>query len=67
MAEQLAFSITEAANALSVSPWTIRKWVRDGRLKSTRLGRRVVVERAELLRVLAEGINPQSNRKRGSS
>lgn len=38
--------------ALLVSPWTIRRWVRDGRLRSIRPGHRRLVSRADVERML---------------
>lgn len=39
--EKIALGIDEAAELISVSPWTIRKWIQQGKLVPTRLGRRV--------------------------
>jgi excisionase family DNA binding protein len=47
------FDIKEAANLLSLSPWTLRKWVAAGKLRPVRLGRRVLLEQAELERFVA--------------
>lgn len=32
-------SVNEAAATLGISPWTVRRWVRERRLPVTRLGR----------------------------
>jgi excisionase family DNA binding protein len=48
MSQPLAISIKDAALALSLSPWTIRKWIAKGILPSVRLGRRVLIEPATL-------------------
>jgi len=48
-------SIEEAAGLLGISPWTVRKDIREGRLTPVRLGRRVLLEEAELERFVAEG------------
>jgi excisionase family DNA binding protein len=53
--KKLALSITNAAHILSLSPWTLRRWIRLGRLKAVRLGRRVLVEPEELERLIASG------------
>lgn len=51
----LAVSIKEAAAALGVSPWTVRKYVRLGRMRPVRIGRRVLIEPAELQRLIDRG------------
>ena len=52
--EQLAFGLRQAAEALGLSHWTLRAWVRQGKVKAVRLGRRVLVEPAELQKMVAE-------------
>ncbi len=37
--EKRLFRVTEAAELLRVSRWTIYRWVEEGRLKGTKLGR----------------------------
>jgi len=37
------FTIEEAAAKLTLSPWTLRKWIAAGELRVIRLGRRIVV------------------------
>lgn len=41
--EPLAVSIREAARLTSLSPRTIRRHIKSGRIRATRLGRRVLV------------------------
>jgi excisionase family DNA binding protein len=53
MPSPLAISIKDAALVLSLSPWTIRKWIARGIIPSIRLGRRVLVE-PETLQALIE-------------
>lgn len=60
--EKIALDIDSAAKAISVSPWTIRKWISQGKLAATRLGRRVCVTPEALRRLVAEG-SQQSGRK----
>jgi excisionase family DNA binding protein len=48
-------NINEAAGLLGISPWTVRAYIRAGKLSPVRLGRRVLVEEAELERFVAEG------------
>jgi excisionase family DNA binding protein len=44
MSIPLAISIKDAALALSISPWTIRKYIATGVIPCVRIGRRVLVE-----------------------
>jgi excisionase family DNA binding protein len=46
--------VKAVAKLLSLSPWTIRKMLADGRLTPVRLGRRVLVEPAEVERFVSE-------------
>ena len=48
-------SVQAAAQLLSISKWTVRAYVRDGKLRPVRLGRRVLLEEAELERFVTEG------------
>ena len=52
---KIALSVKEAARAVSLSPWTIRKFIKIGKIKPTRLGRRITIELAELQRFLKGG------------
>ena len=47
-------SIEDSAKALAISPWTIRAYVKLGRLNPVRIGRRVLLEPAELRRFISE-------------
>jgi excisionase family DNA binding protein len=53
MQEVLTVGVREAAAILGVSPWSIRRWVRLGRLPAVKLGRRTVLELAALQRFVA--------------
>ena len=48
-------SIEEAAESLGLSPWTIRLYVRKGKIRPVRIGRRVLIEPSEIQRIIAEG------------
>jgi len=52
------YDVKAAAQALAVSPWTIRGYIRDGKLKPVRLGRLVRLEEAELERFVAQAQAP---------
>lgn len=45
--------VHEAALVLRVSEWTVRRWVRSGRLRSVRPGRRRLVSREDVERLIA--------------
>jgi excisionase family DNA binding protein len=48
-------SVEEAAGLLGISPWTVRSYIRDGKLKPVRLGRRVLLAEHELERLISQG------------
>jgi len=48
-------SLLVVANTLSVSPHTVRSWVRKGKLRPVRICRRLLFEPDEITRFLAEG------------
>jgi excisionase family DNA binding protein len=52
---QLALGLQEAAEAVGLSQWTLRKYVREGKIAAIRLGRRVLVEPSELHRLVEQG------------
>lgn len=45
--------IKDAARLLAVSPWTIRSYIRKGKLRPVRIGRLVRLEETELSRFVA--------------
>jgi excisionase family DNA binding protein len=54
-------SIEAVAELLSVSPWTIRSWIRDGRLGSAKLGTRRLIPQSEVERFVAGSFVPPSS------
>jgi len=56
--EPLAVSIEEAARMLHLSKYTVRAYERKGLIKSTRIGRRIIIPIAELKRIAEEGLSP---------
>jgi excisionase family DNA binding protein len=60
--EKIALDIESAAKAISVSPWTIRKWISQGKLPATRLGRRVCVTPEALQRLVDHGTSERANK-----
>jgi excisionase family DNA binding protein len=47
------FSVEASAELLSISPWTVRKYIKLGKLCPVRIGRRVLLEEAELQRFIS--------------
>ncbi len=54
--EALTLTIPETARLLRISPLKAYKYARDGELPCIRLGRRVLVPRAELDKFLATAV-----------
>ena len=55
MEDRLAYDIKTAAQMLSLSPWTLRKWINQKKINATRLGSRVVLEKSVLDEILKRG------------
>jgi len=53
--EEIAIGIRDAAKAVGLSHWTLRQWIRQGKLATIRLGRRVLIEPGELHRMVQAG------------
>ena len=49
---RLAYGVTEAAAALSVGTATVWRWVKDGKVKTLKIGCRTLIRREELVRLL---------------
>jgi len=47
--------VHEAAEVMRVSVYTIRAWIRQGKLKATKLGRLVRLEPREVMRLISGG------------
>ncbi len=48
-------SVEQAAELLGISRWTVRSYIKTGKLKPVRLGRRVLLAEDELERLVAQG------------
>jgi excisionase family DNA binding protein len=46
------YEIEQAGQYLHRSPWTIRRDIREGKIRCLRLGRRILIEHSELVRLL---------------
>jgi excisionase family DNA binding protein len=54
-------SIGMVAEHLGVSPWTIRVWIKQGKLGSAKLGTRRLVPQSEVMRFLASSFTPATS------
>jgi excisionase family DNA binding protein len=52
--EKLAFSVNESAEILSIGARTVWRMVEEGTIRAIRLGRRVVIPKSELERLLKQ-------------
>jgi excisionase family DNA binding protein len=59
--------LKEAGRLLSISPWTVRAYVRAGKLNPVRIGRRVLLEEAELQRFVEESKAHQNKSEANNS
>ena len=61
MKDALTIGLREAAELTGLSHWTLRRYIRDGRLAAVRIGRRVLLEPASLQRLIERGRSEASN------
>jgi excisionase family DNA binding protein len=54
------YDVEKTAELMSISPWTVRSYIRTGHITPVRIGRRVLIEQKELERVIAQGRQPVS-------
>ena len=55
-------SVEQAAEFLGISQFTVRAYLRDGKLKPTRIGRRVLLRQEELERFVMERTIPEPSK-----
>jgi excisionase family DNA binding protein len=48
------YTLDEAAKASKQSHWTLRAWIREGRLRSAKIGKRRVIRESELAKLVKE-------------
>ena len=48
------YSVQDVAYVLNLSPQTVYKWVKDGKLRAVRLGRKIVISEKALKEYLGE-------------
>ena len=63
MIDDELMTLPEIAQTLGMNPSTVRLWVREGRLQAEKMGRKWMVRRTDLERMLAE--QPQVGHPRG--
>ncbi len=51
--DRIAYTVKEAAAALGVSEWMIREEIRTGKIESVKLGRRILIPRLALERLVS--------------
>jgi len=51
-------SIDRAAELLSISPWTVRAWITQGKLGSAKLGSRRLVPQSEIEKLISNASIP---------
>ena len=56
MVEDRLVSIKDAAEILSISPWTVRAWITQGKISSAKLGARRLIPESEINRLVASAI-----------
>jgi excisionase family DNA binding protein len=62
MKAQLAVGLKEAADAVGLSHWTLRQYIRQGKLAAIKLGRRVLIEPGELQRLIEQSRGGKSGK-----
>lgn len=53
--DKALYSVRETAERLSVSPDVVRQKIREGDIRSARIGRRILVSAEEISRIAREG------------
>jgi excisionase family DNA binding protein len=56
--EKAYLGVAEAEEVTGVSRWTWRKWSYDGRVASVKLGKRLLIPKAEIERLIAQNTRP---------
>ena len=51
-------TVPEAARRLRRNPETVRRWIREGKLRSTKVGMQHLVDEHDLAQVAAGGLHP---------
>jgi excisionase family DNA binding protein len=51
-------TVETVADRLGVSPWTVRSWIRQGRIPFAKVGKRVLVRVDDIEALLAQNTKP---------
>ena len=54
-------SVLATAELLSISPWTVRSYIKQGKLRPVRIGRRVLLQQEEIQRFVESGTKSPRN------
>ena len=54
-------SVTDAEQMSSISAWTWRQMAYNGKVASSKVGRRLLIPVSEIRRILSEGMRPQKH------
>lgn len=54
MTDKLAVGLKDAADAVGLSHWTLRKMIAEGKLPAVRINRRVLIELAALRQLIEQ-------------
>lgn len=60
------YDVRDAAEILRVSPWTVRAYIRKGRLRPIRLGRLVRLEESQLQQLVVESTEGDQSKEEKS-
>lgn len=59
MPERQRLGVKPAAEYVGMSEWTLRKWAYTGKIASIKISTRLLFEKSELDRIIAEGTRPR--------
>ena len=59
MQSRQLIGVDEAAHNLGLSPWTLRAWAYKGKIASVKISTRLLFDKAEIARVIAENERPR--------
>lgn len=57
--QSLLVGVVDAETISGVSRWTWRRWAYDGKVASVKLGKRLLIPRAEIARLVDENTRPR--------
>ena len=60
MIEDRLVNIKDAAATLGISQWTVRAWIKQGKITSAKMGTRRLIPESEIKRVFAASLEPRS-------